>query len=144
MSRVRIGALRTAAVLAAVALAGAGCDSINEAKDSVDSATNTVEVCADATTLTVDKLNKVTQATKLAEDPAKQAEFQQAIKTEFTALHDGLQKQIDKAKEADLKSALQALDDAVASWAANPEKYVTEAAKLTDLAGAVDKACGKG
>jgi hypothetical protein len=145
MSRVRFGAVRTAAVLAAVALAGAGCDSINEAKETVDTATNSVEVCADSTKLTNDKLSAVnTAAQDVASnptDPAKVAAAQAAVKQEFTELSEGLQAQIDKAKDADVKKALEALDAAVTNWAAKPETYLTEATKFNELTGDLARAC---
>jgi hypothetical protein len=146
MSRVLTGTARTAALLAAVALAGAGCDSISDAKKSVDTATNTVQVCSDSIKIANDRVTKVnsvaTEVTANPTDPSKVEALKLAVKTEFTALHDGLQEQIGKAKEADVKAALEALDTAVNGWAANPETFIKESTKYTELAGNVNKACG--
>jgi hypothetical protein len=140
MSLARTGAVRVAAALAAVALLGTGCDSINEAKDTVDTAANKAEVCTEYTKLTADRLGAITAAAQgAATDPAQ---FQQAVEKEFTALHEGLQEQIGKAEDADLKSSLEEMDAAVAGFAENPETYLTEGQKLTELATNVTEACG--
>lgn len=146
MSRVLTGTVRTAALLAAVALASAGCDSISDAKDSVDTATNTVQVCTDSIKLVNDRLAPVNQAatdlTAAPTDPAKLVALQSAVKTEFGALHTGLQEQIGKAKDADVKAGLEALDTAVNSWATNPDTFIKDPTQYTTLAGNINKACG--
>jgi hypothetical protein len=146
MSRVLTGTVRTAALLAAVALASAGCDSISDAKESVDTATNTVQVCNDSIKLVNDRLAPVNAAITAASaapgDPAKLAALQAAVKTEFGSLHTGLQDQITKAKDADVKSGLEALDTAVNGWATKPETFIKDPSQYTSLASNINKACG--
>jgi hypothetical protein len=142
MSRVLTGA----ALLTAVAFAGTGCDSINEAKETVDSATNTVQVCNDTIKLTNERIAPVNAAIAAAaqspNDPAKVEAAKTAVKTEFTALHTGLEEQISKAKDAKVKEALESMDAAVTGWAADPAPFVQDTTKYTTLAGALNTACG--
>jgi hypothetical protein len=146
MSRVLTGSVRTATLLAAVALAGAGCDSITEAKDTVDTATNTVEVCKDTIALTNERIAPINTAIAAAaqnpNDAAKLEAAKAAVKTEFTALHTGLEEQIGKAKDAKVKTALESLDSAVTSWSADPDAFVKDTTKYTTLANGINSACG--
>jgi len=146
MSRVLTGTVRTAALFAAVALASAGCDTISDAKDTVETTSNTVEVCTDSVKLVNDRLAPVNKAasdvTAAPTDPTKLVALQTAVKTEFSALHTGLQEQIGKAKDADVKAGLEALDTAVNGWAANPDSFIKDPSQYSTLAGNLNKACG--
>jgi hypothetical protein len=143
MSRVRIGAARTAALLAAVALLGAGCDKAAEVKETVDTAANTAEVCGKSSTLIVDKFGKVQAAAAAAKPADGTAALEKTIAEEFGALHTGLQEQAAKAKDADVKSALEAMDKEAAGWAANPKSFLNvDQKRLTDISSRVDKVCG--
>ncbi len=142
MSRVLTGA----ALLAAVAFASTGCDTINEAKDTVDTATNTVEVCNDTIKLTNERIAPINAAIAAAAaaptDAAKVEAAKAAVKTEFTTMHTGLQEQIGKAKDADVKKSLEELDAAITGWSTNPDTFVQDTTKYTTLANGVNSACG--
>jgi hypothetical protein len=142
MSRVLTGTV----LLAALALAGTGCDTINEAKDTVDTASNTVEVCQQTIQATNERITKVndvaSEVVKNPNDPAAAQKLKIAVISEFSALHTSLQEQASKAKDADVKAGIEALDAAVAGWAANPDSFSGQSVKYSELAGAINKACG--
>jgi len=142
MSRVLTGTV----LLAALALAGTGCDTINEAKDTVDTASNTVEVCKDTIEATNEHITKVntvaTEVLKNPNDPTAAEKMKVAVTSEFSALHTSLQEQADKAKDADVKAGIEALDSAVAGWAANPDSFSGQSVKYSELASAINNACG--
>jgi hypothetical protein len=141
MSRVRTGVVGTTVVLAAAALLTAGCDSISKAKDSVDTATNSVEVCSKSSSLILEKMGKVEAAAKTASG-GDLTGLKKTISTEFGDLHKGLEEQVNKAKDPEVKSALKAMDTEAAGWASNPDSFLkVDQNKLQEITTRIDKVC---
>jgi hypothetical protein len=114
---------RTTAVLAAAALLTGGCGTISEITGTVDRATTTVAMCAEATAATVTTFATVSDAVANAR-PGQLQETEQTIAAEFEKLHNRLAPLADQAVEADVKASLEELDAKARGWAANPETFL--------------------
>jgi hypothetical protein len=160
MSPVRTGAARTAALLAAVALLGTGCDTATEGKKdsgaqaspeatksaertkTVDPAAIDRQVCADSLKLIIARFAAVTEAAAANKPAEGTAKLEQAIATQFGALHTGLTQQAAKAQDPNVKSALQALDTEAAGWAAKPKTFLSvDQKRLQAITTRVDTVC---
>jgi hypothetical protein len=149
MNRARLGALGTAALLAPALLLATGCGVFDSVKEGVDEATNSVEVCKasiDLYNTQAAKFHKAVAALSTAQPgDAKAAEtYNTTMKTELTTLHEGLAKQAEKAKAADVKKGISGVDEQVAKLAADPTiitKDQTAGEKLDKAVKAMNDAC---
>jgi hypothetical protein len=135
MNRARLGALGTLVIAPALLLA-TGCGIIGSAKDSVDEANNSHDVCIaaiDVYNTQAAKFSKTIAALQAAKpgDPKAAATFTATMKADLGALHDGLAKQAGQAKAADVKKGIEGVDAQVSKLAANPA-IITQDQKAGD------------
>jgi hypothetical protein len=140
----RPAAVLAASALAAVSLLAAGCGTVTEVANNADAARNTVEVCAEAAPKIVTAMGST--ATAVANyRPGSAAEVERQIAEAFATLHRELEPLVGKARDADVKAALEEVDTSANRWASQPESFIRDGVdRLSELNTALQKACGGG
>jgi hypothetical protein len=137
---------RTIGLIAALApalLFASACGAASEVKSAID----TAEICVASGEVIKERFGKVEAAgaqltAGKAPDPTKLAVFTKTVGTEFGALHTSLKQQSAKAKDAEVKAALEGLNAAIAGWAAKPESFMNADQTKVNAAGKrLEEAC---